>query len=137
MLPRRVIPFSSPDHHLCHGPEGSGVVIQISRDEELSRLRAMVIRSAGYTVYSVAPEGALAALQEARGAQVWVFCHTIEFYEFAPLAAAIRRVRPTDKVLRLTGLDDVRQASDLFDERLEPVNGVDDLLRTVADLARQ
>lgn len=136
MLPGRVIPFSSPARPLCPAPEGSSIVIQVGRDEELLRLRAMVIRSAGYTVHSILPEEAAAELQQSHRAQVWLFCHTLEFYELALLAAAIRRARPGDKFLRLKGLNDVCEAPGLFDELLGPSNGVDDLLRMVGDLAQ-
>jgi hypothetical protein len=83
------------------------------------------------------PEETMAEIRKARGGQVWVFCHTLEFYELAFLAVAIRSTRPEDKLLRLSGLNDVRQAPGLFDELLEPVKGVDDLLRSVAVLAMQ
>jgi hypothetical protein len=111
-------------------------VVQIGRDQELLRLRAKVISSAGYTVRSMTPDEATAELKKARGVSVWVFCHTLEFYELALLAVAIRKERSTDKLLRLTGLNDIRQVPGLFDELLEPVKGVDDLLRVVADLAK-
>ena len=97
----------------------------------------MVISSAGYTVHSMTPDQATGEISKAQGVRVWVFCHTLEFYELALLAVAIRRERPTDKLLRLNGLNDIRQVRGLFDELLEPVRGVDDLLRMVADLARQ
>ena len=133
MLPGRVIPFSIP---VDHPTEQQNIVVQIGRDEELLRLRAMVISSAGYTVHSMTPDQATAELRKAQGVRVWVFCHTIEFYELALLAVAIRRERPADKLLRLTGLNDIRQVPGLFDELLEPVRGVDDLLRVVANLAK-
>jgi nucleotidyltransferase/DNA polymerase involved in DNA repair len=137
MLPGRLIPFSSPENPPCRAPELPNIVVQIGRDKELLRLRAMVISSAGYTVHSMTPDQASAELQQAGGTRVWVFCHTLEFYELALLAVAIRRLRPADKLLRLTGLNDIRQAAGLFDELLEPVEGVDDMLRMVADLAKQ
>jgi hypothetical protein len=137
MLPGRVIPFLVPVDPPSAGAEQPNIVVQIGRDEELLRLRAKVISSAGYTVHSMTPDQATGELKKAQGARVWVFCHTLEFYELALLAVAIRRERPTDKLLRLTGLNDIRQVPGLFDELLEPVKGVDDLLRMVADLARQ
>jgi hypothetical protein len=137
MLPGRVIPFSAPVDRPSAGTEQGNVVVQIGRDEELLRLRAMVISSAGYTVHSMSPDQATGELKKAQGVRLWVFCHTLEFYELALLAVAIRKERPADKLLRLTGLNDVRQAPGLFDELLEPVNGVDDLLRMVAELAKQ
>jgi hypothetical protein len=136
MLPGRVIPFSVPNDPRCSPAEQPNIVVQIGRDEELLRLRAKVISSAGYTVHSMTPDQATGELKKAQGARVWVFCHTLEFYELALLAVAIRRERPTDKLLGLTGLNDIRQVPGLFDELLEPVKGVDDLLRMVADLAR-
>jgi hypothetical protein len=137
MLPGRVIPFPIPEGHPCPAtPEQPNIVVQIGRDEELLHLRAKVLSSAGYTVYSMAPDEATAELKKTRGACVWVFCHTLEFYELALLAVAIRKERSTDKLLRLTGLNDIRQVPVLFDELLEPVKGVDDLLRAVADLAK-
>ena len=66
---------------------------------------------------------------------MWVFCHTLEFYELALLAVAIRNSRPADKLLRMNGLDDIGQMPGLFDGLLEPVRSVDDLLRTVSELA--
>jgi hypothetical protein len=137
MLPGRVIPFLVPVDPLSAGAEQPNIVVQIGRDEELLRLRAMVISSAGYTVHSMTPDQATGELKRGQGVRVWVFCHTLEFYELALLAVAIRRERPADKLLRLTGLNDIRQVPGLFDELLEPVKGVDDLLRMVADLARQ
>jgi hypothetical protein len=137
MLPGRVIPFLVPVDQPSAGAEQPNIVVQIGRDEELLRLRAKVISSAGYTVHSMTPDQATGELKKAQGPRVWVFCHTLEFYELALLAVAIRRERPADKLLRLTGLNDIRQVPGLFDELLEPVKGVDDLLRTVADLARQ
>jgi hypothetical protein len=137
MLPGRVIPFLVPVDPPSAGAEQPNIVVQIGRDEELLRLRAMVISSAGYTVHSMTPDQATGELKKAQGVRVWVFCHTLEFYELALLAVAIRRERPADKLLRLTGLNDIRQVPGLFDELLEPVKGVDDLLRMVADLARQ
>jgi hypothetical protein len=92
--------------------------------------------SAGLTVHSMTPDQATRELKGGKGPRVWVFCHTLEFYELALLAVAVRKERPADKLLRLTGLDDIRQVPGLFDELLEPVTGVDDLLRMVADLAR-
>ena len=83
------------------------------------------------------PEETTAEVRRARGGQVWVFCHTLEFYELALLAVAIRSSWPEDKLLRLSGLNDVGQAPGLFDELLEPVKSVDDLLRAVAELATQ
>jgi hypothetical protein len=137
MLPGRVIPFLVPVDPPCAAAERVNIVVQIGRDEELLRLRAKVLSSAGYTVQSMTPDQATGELRKRQSVRVWVFCHTLEFYELALLAVAIRRERPTDKLLRLTGLDDVRQLPGVFDELLEPVNGVDDLLRMVTDLARQ
>jgi hypothetical protein len=136
MLPGRVIPFSLPVDPPCSAAEQANIVVQIGRDEELMRLRAKVMSSAGLTVHSVTPDQATRELKRAEGIRVWVFCHTLEFYELALLAVAIRKERPTDKLLHLTGLNDVRQAPGLFDELLEPVTGVDELLRMVADLAK-
>jgi hypothetical protein len=132
MLPGRVIPFTDSG-----GAQGPQIVIQIGRDRELLRLRAKVISTAGYTVHSMTPDETTAEIRRARGGQVWVFCHTLEFYELALLAVAIRSSWPEDKLLRLSGLNDVGQAPGLFDELLEPVKSVDDLLRAVAELATQ
>jgi hypothetical protein len=57
------------------------------------------------------PDEAVAEVQKARAAQVWVFCHTLEFYELALLAVAIRQRRPADKLLRLAGLNDTPTAA--------------------------
>ncbi len=135
-LPDKVVPFSSPD---ASRPTNGlvKVVAQIGRDHELLRLRAMVMCSAGYIVHSMTLDEAVKEVRNARPAQVWVFCHTLEFYELAPLAAAIRLARPKDKLLRLTALNDAGQIPGLFDAWLEPVTGVDDLLRTVDGLANQ
>jgi hypothetical protein len=133
----RVIPFSIPIDPPYPAAERPNTVIQIGRDEELLQLRAMVVSAAGYTVHSMTPDQATGELKKAHGARVWVFCHTLEFYELALLALAIRKERPTDRLLRLSGHNDIRQVPGLFDDLLEPVKGVDDLLRMIADLARQ
>jgi hypothetical protein len=132
----RLIPFLPAVDPPCPASGQPNIVVQIGRDEELLRLRAMVLSSAGYTVHSMTPDQATGELRKAQGVRVWVFCHTLEFYELALLAVAIRKERPADKLLRLTGLNDIRQVPGLFDELLEPVKGVDDLLRMIADLAK-
>jgi hypothetical protein len=81
------------------------------------------------------PDQVPAEFQKTHGPRVWVFCHTLDFYELALLAAAIRNRHPADKLLRLGSLNDIEQAPGLFDELLEPVMGVDELLRLVATLA--
>jgi hypothetical protein len=72
----------------------------------------------------------------ANGAVVWVFCHTLEFYELALLAVAIRNARPADKLLRMNNLNDIGQLPGLFDGFVEPADGVDKLLQALADLAK-
>lgn len=137
MLPGRVLPFVEPVDPYSQATERFRIIVQVGRDQELLRLRATVIRSAGHSVHSVTPDEAVAEVQKARAAQVWIFCHTIGFYELALLAIAIRQRRPADKLLRLVGLNHPTQPPGLFDELLEPVEGVDDLLRVVATLAKQ
>jgi len=101
------------------------------------RLRAKIISCAGYTVQSLTPDHVPAQVRETGGPRVWVFCHTLDFYELALLAVAIRNSYPEDKLLRLTSLNDTQQAPGLFDELLEPIMGVDELLRVVAALAQR
>ena len=137
MPPRRVIPFisrSDPDPKDAEQPQ---TILQVGRDQELLRLRAKIISCAGFIVQSMTPDQVPAEIQETRGPRVWVFCHTVDFYELALLAAAVRRAHPADKLLRLTGLNEIRQAPGLFDELLEPIMGVDELLRVVAALAQR
>ena len=112
-------------------------VLQIGRDQELLRLRAKIISCAGYAVQSMTPDQVPAEIRKACGPRVWVFCHTLDFYELALLAVAIRNSHPADKLLRLTSLNDTQQAPGLFDELLEPIVGVDELLRAVAALAQR
>jgi hypothetical protein len=137
MLPRRVIPFLYRSNSCRQNADPPQKVFQIGRDQELLRLRAKIISRAGYTVQSMTPDQVPAEVREARGARVWVFCHTLDFYELALLAVAIRNSHPADKLLRLTSLNDVGQAPGLFDELLEPIMGVDELLRVVAALAQR
>jgi hypothetical protein len=132
MLPRRVIPFINRSNTCRQNADRPQTVFQIGLDQELLRLRAKIISCAGYTVQSMTPDQVPAELREARGARVWVFCHTLDFYELALLAVAIRNRHPADKLLRLTSLNDIGQAPELFDELLEPIVGVDELLRVVA-----
>ena len=135
MLSGRLIPFAEPTAPHSRILQRPQIVVQIGRDTELLRLRAQIIGSAGYTVHSMTPDQAVAEVRKDREPQVWVFCHTLKFYELALLAVAIRSSRPADKLLRLTGLDDIAQMPGLFDGLLEPVRSVDDLLRTVGELA--
>jgi hypothetical protein len=137
MLPGRVIPFNEPSNLHSQVDGRPQIVVQIGRDSELLRLRARIISSAGYTVHSVSPDEATAQIRNARARQVWVFCHTLEFYELALLAVAVRNNCPNDKLLRLNGLHDIGLAPELFDELFEPVNGVEDLLQVVAALANE
>jgi hypothetical protein len=132
----RVIPFSLPIDRPFLDSDRPNLVVQIGRDEELLRQRAMVLSAAGYSVHCLTPDQTTEELKKARGVRVWVFCHTLDFYELALLALAIRKERPTDKLLRLSGLNDIRQVPGLFDELLEPAKGVDDLLRMIAALAK-
>jgi hypothetical protein len=136
MLAGKVIPFSPPADPPNPATGQASVVVQIRRDEELLRLRGMLISSTGHTVHSMTPDQVTAELEKSKGTRVWVFCHTLEFYELGQLAIAIRKARPADKLLHLSGLNENRQMSGLFDELLEPVEGVDNLLRAVADLAK-
>ncbi len=47
-------------------------------------------------------------------------------------------VAPADKLLRLTGLNaDIQQPQELFDELLDSVRGVDELLQAVGRLVKQ
>jgi hypothetical protein len=135
MLPRRVIPFISRSDPGPKDAERPQTILQVGRDPELLRLRARIISCAGFLVQSMTPDQVPTEIQETHGPRVWVFCHTVDFYELALLAAAIRHAYPADKLLRLTGLNDIRQAPGLFDELLEPIMGVDELLRVVAALA--
>jgi hypothetical protein len=136
MLLRRVIPFAEPTDKVSAGGARPQLV-QVGRDRELLRLRAKIIHSAGYTVHSIFPEEATATVRNVSGGRVWVFCHTLEFYELATLAVAIRNSCPADKLLRLTGLSDIQQPQGLFDEWLDSVRGVDQLLHTVGRLVKR
>jgi hypothetical protein len=84
----------------------------------------------------MAPDQVPVEIRETCGPRVWVFCHTLDFYDLALLAVAIRNSHPADKLLRLSGLDDTGQAPGLFDQLLEPITGIDELLRVVAALAQ-
>jgi hypothetical protein len=136
MLPGRVIPFTGSEESRSEGVERIQKVLQIGRDSELLHLRARVLSSAGYTVHSMTPDHAQAELRKANGVQVWVFCHTLEFYELALLAVAIRNGRPADKLLRMNSLDDIGQLPGLFDGFVEPGDSVNKLLQAVDDLAK-
>ena len=136
MLPRRVIPFINRSNSHRKDPERPQTILQIGRDQELLRLRAKIISCAGYTVQSMTPDQVTSEIGETRGPRVWVFCHTLDFYELALLAVAIRNAHPADKLLRLTSLNDIGQVPGLFDELLEPIMGVNELLRVVAALAQ-
>jgi hypothetical protein len=136
MLPGRVIPFTEfSERNASSAPRPQ--LVQIGRDRELLRLRAKIIHSAGYTVRSTVPEEVMATVRNVTGRRVWVFCHTLEFFELAPLAVAIRNSCPADKLLRLSGLRDIQQPKGLFDELLDSVRGVDELLETVGRLVNQ
>jgi hypothetical protein len=137
MRSRRVIPFLTCGNPSRQDTERPQTVLQVGRDQELLRLRAKIISSAGYTVHSMTPDQTLAGIREAFAPRVWVFCHSLDFYELALLAVAIRNHYPADRLLRLTSLNDLGQAPGLFDELLEPITSVDDLLRVVAALAQR
>jgi hypothetical protein len=136
MLPRRVIPFAEPTKKVS-SDAARPQLVQIGRDRELLRLRAKIIHSAGYTVHSIVPDEATATVRNVSGGRVWVFCHTLEFYELALLAVTIRNSCPADKLLRLSGLSDIQQPQGLFDELLDSVRGVDELLQVVGRLVKQ
>ena len=135
MLPGRVIPFTGSESP-SQQAEPILRVLQIGRDSELLHLRARVLSSAGYTVHSMTPDHAQAELLKANAAQVWVFCHTLEPYELALLAVAVRNRRPEDKLLRMNNFDENGKLPGLFDGFLEPADGVDELLQTVDHLAK-
>jgi len=138
MLPPRVIPFICRSNSGPKDGEPPQTILQVGRDPELLRLRAKIISCAGYIVQSMTPDQVPAEIRKTRGPSVWVFCHTLAFYELALLAAAVRHAHPADKLLRLTALnDDIRQAPGLFDELVGPIMGVDELLRVVAALAQR
>jgi hypothetical protein len=137
MLPGKVIPFADPSQKISPRGALSQIVVQIGRDRELLRLRAKVIRTAGYTVHSISPDEAIADVLKLSGGKVWVFCHTLEVYELALLAVAVRNSCPSDRLLRLTGLDYIQQPKELFDDLLAAVHGVDELLQGIDRLAGQ
>jgi hypothetical protein len=137
MLPPRIIPFINRSDSRRQDTEQPQKVLQVGRDEELMRLRAKIIGCAGYLVHSMTPDQVPAETRETSSPRVWVFCHTLDFYDLALLAIAIRTRHPADKLLRLTSLNDIKQAPGLFDELLEPIMGVDELLRVVAALAQR
>ncbi len=136
MLRSKVLPFTARSAPSPNGAERPQMVLQIGRDPELLRLRASIISCAGYAVHSMTPDQVPAEHQKTPGPRVWVFCHTLDFYELALLAAAIRNRHPADKLLRLSSLNDISQVPGLFDGLLEPIMGVDELLRLVASLAQ-
>jgi hypothetical protein len=136
MLLRRVIPFAEPSEKVS-ASAARPQLVQIGHDRELLRLRAKIIHSAGYTVHSIFPDEATATVRKVSGSRVWVFCHTLEFYELALLAVAIRNSCPADKLLRLIGLSGIQQPQGLFDELLDSVRGVDELLQVVGRLVKQ
>jgi len=137
MLPPRLIPFVNRSDSHRKDVERPQIVLQIGHDQELLRLRSKIISCAGYTIHSMTPDQVTAEIREARGPRIWVFCHTLDFYELALLAVVIRNRHPEDKLLRLTGLNEIGQASGLFDELLEPTAQVDELLRVLAALAKR
>lgn len=137
MSQRKVIPFKNPSNSNRSYAERRQMILLVGWDPELLRLRAKIISCAGFIVQSLTPDQVPAEIRKTRTPRVWVFCHTLAFYELALLAMVIRRAHPRDKLLRLTGLDDTRQAPGLFDELLEPIMGVDELLRVVVALAQR
>ena len=94
MLPRRIIPFINRSKSRRQGTERPQAVLQVGRDQELLRLRAKIISCAGYTVHSMTPEQVPAEIGKLADPRVWVFCHTLDFYELALLAVAIRKQPP-------------------------------------------
>ncbi|MGB8539714.1 MAG: hypothetical protein WCD57_25035 [Acidobacteriaceae bacterium] len=137
MLLPRLIPFVNRSDSRRKDVERPQIVLQIGRDQELLRLRSKIISCAGYTIHSMTPDQVTAEIREVRGPRIWVFCHTLDFYELALLAVVIRNRHPEDKLLRLTGLNEIGQAPGLFDELLEPMAKVDELLRVLAALAKR
>jgi hypothetical protein len=142
MLPRRVIPFTEPSEKLSPGgTRPQQLVVQIGRDRELLRLRAKIFHSAGYTVQSIFPDEAMQEVRKERAGRVWVFCHTLEFYELVLVAVAIRSSWPSDKLLKMASPNDMQQPQglpqELFDEWLDSVRGVDELLQVVDRLVKQ
>ena len=133
MIPGRVIPFSQQSDRCQTSARTLLSIVQVSGDRELSRLREKVLVSAGHSVLSIRPDELAAASTVSREPRVWIFCHTIEFYELASMAVTVRRMRPADKLLLLTGLNDTGQVPIAFDGRLDPVAGLTGLLQTVED----
>ena len=133
----RVIPFLSALDRSHQATGEDDLIVQVGRDKELCRLRGRVISSAGFQVRSVSPEELARELQSPRDARVWLFCHTLEFYEHEVLAAAVRRSRPSAKLLRLKGIHPVGSMTELFDQSLEASESVDTLLWVVSCLARR
>ena len=135
MAQGKVIPFAGPAATQSEDPKmpkgRRKTVVQLGRDPYLLGLRARVISSVGFDVASDAPENLHVQLADSQSAKIWIFCHSLEFHEFLALAAAVRRERPTDKLLRLNGLDEGTAPDHLVDHCLEPPTTVDDLLRAV------
>jgi hypothetical protein len=132
-----VIPFVKSLEYPMQAPGFSELVVQVSRDQELARLRGKVMGAAGFSVRSLLPEDIAPELQANYGDRVWVLCHTLETYEHAALAVTIRRKWPAARLLRLNGISHFDQAAGLFDYSLEASDTIDTLLRVIADLARR
>jgi hypothetical protein len=64
MLPGRVLPFVEPVDPYSQATERFRIIVQVGRDQELLRLRATVIRSAGHSVHSVTPDEAVAEVRK-------------------------------------------------------------------------
>ncbi len=137
MPPAPVIPIVKSLDCPIQAAGVSQLVLQVSRDQELAKLRAKVIGAAGFSVRSFIPEQIEPAFQANYGDRVWVFCHTLETYEHAALAVAVRRRWPAAKLLRLKGISGFGQAAGLFDYSLEASDTIDTLLRVIADLAHR
>ena len=114
--------------------KSTGRVVQIGKDPELLRLRGKLLANAGHRVRSFPPEQARAEMERADDSQLWIFCHTLAFYELADTAHAIRSSRPATRLLLLAGLHRIGPAATLFNEILKPAAGVDELLAIVASL---
>ena len=109
-------------------------IISVGDDETLLALREKIIKGKGYSVLSLTSVEA-ELIAHSSEPHLWVFCSTIDLGQLAYLACAVRRQSPRSLLLLLAGARPVGCEAALFQRVLSPIDGVDELLETIGELA--
>jgi DNA-binding response OmpR family regulator len=111
-------------------------VLSVSYDKELSHLRAMVLRHAGFAVYVADTKEAAMEHLRAERLDLMLLGHTLPIADCKELIAVCRKRSPSTKIALLTHPAKARD-TDTVDAYIESTDGPKALVEQLRDLAKR